>query len=525
MNIPSQVLDQPIPSPAAEPTTTSRFRLLPYFSVTSIVAVVCISVVLAFLYERTARQDLFALGESNNVALTQAFSNSVWPKFAAHLSNTETITTPSLREHDKTTALNGAVKALMRGTAVVKVKVYDINARTVFSTEAKQIGENKTDHPGFQAALSGVVASELTHRDTFGAFESVIVDRDVLASYIPIRRAGEIEGVFEVYSDVTELLDAIAKTTQELLLWLVVVLGILYLILVGVVRRADRILNTQHGELAQEVAARVRAEEQARQYAQTLEHRVQERTAALESARDAAEAANRAKSEFLANMSHELRTPLHGIMSFAELGTMEVDVASPEELLDIFSQIETSGATLRELLDELLDLAKLESGQYSITLRAVDTLDVINRVTNELAPLVRSRDLRLNVVPPSKPVIANADAGRLAQILRNMLHNAIQVSPSNSVIELRVSNAGGFAKIEVADAGPGVPPDELEAIFGKFTQSSLTKTGAGGTGLGLAICRELATAHGGHISARNHDPRGAIFKVEIPLANTEGDDR
>ena len=148
------------------------------------------------------------MGERNNVALTQAFANSVWPQISAFVGSVSTLTADELRARPETAQIRASVIALMQGLDVVKVKIYDQQGLTVFSTEASQIGDDKSANAGYRQARAGTASSELTHRDTFSAFENMIEDRDVLSSYLPIRVGSNasVQGVFEIYADVTALL-------------------------------------------------------------------------------------------------------------------------------------------------------------------------------------------------------------------------------------------------------------------------------------------------------------------------------
>jgi PAS domain S-box-containing protein len=158
-----------------------------------------------------------------------------------------------------------AVLAQMAGLSVVKVKVYDLDGLTVFSTEEAQIGQSKRDNAGFLSARDGVVATELTHRDTFSAFEQTIENRDVISSYVPIQPNGPgtpVEGVFEIYDDVTPLLDHIEQTQRNVIVGVVVVLAVLYGILYAIVRHGERIIQQQVAE--REQAEKARHESEAR---------------------------------------------------------------------------------------------------------------------------------------------------------------------------------------------------------------------------------------------------------------------
>lgn len=253
---------------------------------------------------------------------------------------------------------------------------------------------------------------------------------------------------------------------------------------------------------------------------QTLEREVERRTRELALARDAAEAANRAKSDFLANMSHELRTPLHAVLAFADLGAKRMQAASPEKLLHYFVSIRDSGSRLLGLVNDLLDLAKLESGRLELERERVDVVNLVSECAAEFAPLLAQKAMHVTLQGSTQPIYGRLDGRRISQVVRNLLSNAVKFSPEGSriIVTLTPPEPGhSDLHLSVADEGVGIPESELEAVFDKFIQSSKTRTGAGGTGLGLAICRELVSAHGGRISAHNRSPKGAEFRVVLPV--------
>jgi PAS domain S-box-containing protein len=278
-------------------------------------------------------------------------------------------------------------------------------------------------------------------------------------------------------------------------------------------RLAELELKRHRDDLAGLVVERTRGLELARKEA--------------EQARKAAEDANLAKSEFLANMSHELRTPMHAIISFANFGVDKIGRVDEAKLAGYFRNIQTSGTRLLSLLNDLLDLAKLEAGKMEIQRTRTLLADLLKEALTEAGALAQSRDLRLNlsIADGDEGMRADLDASRVLQVVRNLLSNAIKFSPAGSVIEVAAAPVrmratdGEVAGVEISvrDAGVGIPDAELASVFDKFVQSSKTKTGAGGTGLGLAICREIVAAHGGTIHASSNAPApGATLTVRFP---------
>lgn len=261
-----------------------------------------------------------------------------------------------------------------------------------------------------------------------------------------------------------------------------------------------------------------------------LQELVHERTASLESALQQARAASQAKSEFLANMSHELRTPMHAILGFVELGNRRAANANDPRITQYFQRIDQSGQRLLTLIDELLDLSKLDAGQMALHPITFDVLALVKQVGAQLESLLIDRKLQLDISNLAASTRLTADEGRITQVVCNLLSNAIKFSPEGGCIRIEISDAklpagrrvedSGLQTalaISFIDQGIGIPSDELEHIFEKFVQSSATKNGAGGTGLGLAICRAIVAQHRGTIAAHNNPGPGACFVVTLPL--------
>jgi len=268
------------------------------------------------------------------------------------------------------------------------------------------------------------------------------------------------------------------------------------------------------------------ASEELKLHRDHLARLVEERTAGLSQAMRAAEAARRqaeqaslAKSEFLANMSHELRTPMHAVISFAGMGVERSRGPGLEKLARYFANIESSASRLKRLLDDLLDMSKIESGKMQYHFAAAELQPIVLQVLAEFEAMARARGVRLDLAAACELPRLRLDKTRIHQVIANLVSNAVKFTAQGSRVELVLAAApGGRASLAVADQGPGIPEDEVESVFEKFFQSSLTKTGAGGTGLGLAISRDIAAAHGGQVTARNRPGGGALFELLLPMA-------
>jgi signal transduction histidine kinase len=273
-------------------------------------------------------------------------------------------------------------------------------------------------------------------------------------------------------------------------------------------------------------AQRRRAEEETRRAHDELEMRVAQRTLELGAANEAlrratekAEAANRAKSAFLANMSHEIRTPMNAILGYTQL-LQRSPALSPEQrqYLDVISR---SGDHLLDLINDVLEMSKIEAGFRKLNRGAVDLQPLLGDIESMFR--LRADEKRLSFEinrAPEVPRYLMGDAGKLRQVLVNLLGNAVKFTRAGGVLArllVRSLGASSWLVIEIEDTGPGIAADEVAGLFQPFAQARVGVEMRGGTGLGLALSREFARLMGGDVTVESKVGKGSLFRFEIPI--------
>jgi signal transduction histidine kinase len=276
-------------------------------------------------------------------------------------------------------------------------------------------------------------------------------------------------------------------------------------------------LEQQAAELQQQAAELEATTEEM----QSLNERLEERTVELERSRDEANQANLAKSTFLAIMSHELRTPLNAISGYAQLLEMGVQGPVTETQKQSLSRIQQSQRHLLRLVNEILNLARIESGNVEYDVVHVEARSVVSAILPLVEPQVLQKGITLAVDLGEDTRIA-CDVEKAQQVLLNLLSNAIKFTPADGTIAIsaRADEANdGMVVLSVRDTGIGIPSDLIETIFDPFVQIDVSRSRRGeGTGLGLAISRDLAQGMGGSLTATSVEGAGSTFYFRLPAA-------
>ena len=444
-----------------------------------------------FNWTRSVSQ-LTELGEDYNVTLATALSNAARGELEPLLRAVVTMDGKDLTRDPRTAALRAAVLDLAAGTRVAKVKIYDTNGLTVFSTDPSQIGEEPGLYPRLRAALAGETVSEIAYGEDFVDFGGRRVQADLLSSYLPIRAAdGQTIGVFEVDTDITELSAETVATEVFNFAILLLCFGAIYGLSLATVAAGSRMVARQHQESLELAAAMARVQ-----------------------------AADRAKSEFLANISHELRTPLNAIIGFSEIiKDQSFGPIEPSRYRDYAVEIHQSGQCLLAIIDDVLDLVKIEAGSARPVLSEVDPARLIDAAVTRIRDRAEAAEVNLTLRLTQQLPSISTDPRRLNQLLTGILSNAIKFTPHGGRVSVRArwNEAADRVEISIADTGIGIAPEDIPvtlAPFGRVDGAAHSKYP--GAGLGLPLAKRFAVLLGGEIEIESRLGQGTEITLRLP---------
>jgi signal transduction histidine kinase len=495
-------------------------RLTSFFSLVSIPILLLAVVLLVFLYRLVVLDTLQRQVEQNNITVARSLSNIVWDQIEV-LEDMPTSKKATSINDIYLDIISKDVFKFLRGTSVLKVVFYNNNGKTVYSTDRKEVGEVKSEsYLGMRTAMNGAPYSSMTKEEQFHSIKGVLRNIILLETYIPKinEKSNKVEGVFEIYTDVSNPLREIDHNLMKFVGILVVIFSFIYVALHIRIRYADKVISRNKDELKQKIKEIER-----------MNSILEKNTKDLELARDMANHANIAKSQFLANMSHELRTPLNAILGYTEMITEASQKYADDEIDNDLTKVHRAGKHLLELINSILDLSKIEADQMELHYETFDVSHLLQEVADTISPIMQQNHNEMKFEINFKDVIMYGDVTKIRQILFNLVSNSAKFTTNGTVSltsSLQIINNDKKIIFEVSDTGIGIPQGNIEKLFDPFEQGdSSTTRKYGGTGLGLTITKRFCTMMNGEIEVDSEEGKGTRFIVYLPFTEAQAESR
>ncbi|MEJ2213754.1 MAG: ATP-binding protein [Gammaproteobacteria bacterium] len=496
------------------------FQLRRYFLLTGGAAFIAFTLIFALGVYNRDMANLERIGERENIILAGFLANALQPQIEQYLASSK-FDENYLRQAEVRSQIDDVLNDFSNSYAILKVKIFKPDGITLYSTKKDEIGIQKTGSSAITDAYrSSKTTSIMVLKGTFETLSGELLNRDIVETYIPIKSVqGDVIAIFELYSDVTDLVKQARKALYRDFLLLVIGYLTLFLLIYFIVRRADGIIKHQYAEL-DEVNKKL-------EYAnENLENAVDERTRVLRKTIDqlnaeindrrAAQNANQAKSEFLSSMSHELRTPLNAIIGFSQI--LEISENLDEEDQDNVKEINKAGHHLLSLINEILDLSKIEAGKMELSIEKVEPESLVLECVSLIQPFATKHDIELDYAISTDRAVS-ADYTRLKQSLLNLLSNAIKYNKENGQVNLNIcaNQQGDKVLFEVKDTGNGLSKQQIDELFEPFKRLNAKHSSIEGTGIGLTITRKIVELMHGAISVESQLGQGSVFTIEMPV--------
>lgn len=478
-------------------------KIYRYLATASAALLLLALVLVAWFYNQQATRDLVEMATRHSIAIDKILSRVIWSRYEGFLLSAGEMEADALRARAETREIAALLDSVMTGIHVLKVKIYSTDGRTLFSSDPTEIGEDKSRSVAVQRAVNqGEPSSKLSYKDQITAFSGELFHRDVVETYVPTYDGeGNILGVSEVYTDVTDVKHRIRDTTIRLFVGLIIIFAVIYAVLVtGIMRRAIRPI-----QIASRRAARIGpGDHETRLPTQGMPREILPLILAINDAFDRLDRALEAQRRFTSDAAHELLTPLALLQ--AEIDSLEDAAAAAQLRHDVDA--------MTQMVHQLLYLAELESmGEAIDGAEQADLHQVATDVVTMLAPLAIRERKELALTGAGGPLMVRGTAGMLDRVLRNLVENALRHTPENTIVELHLNEDG---TLRVCDQGPGVPPDKRERVFERFWRGARRR--GSGAGLGLSIVRRIVDLLGGEVWVGDAPQGGACFHVRLPRA-------
>lgn len=470
-------------------------HLVSFFTASALIALVIFTSLTLYVTDTLINQAIIKTTEESNATVTKLFVNEVYPDVQSQLKLTtkgqaEPLSGMSLDVVDQ------KVRDFTRNTDILKVKIYDVSGITIYSTVHSELGADKSGNSGWQAGLSGELFSKLTHRGKFSAVEGEVFNRDLVATYVPIRVDGDqIVGVTELYTDRSSSIEKSKAVFSTLTVFLPFISSLIFFMLLAIVWYAEKERKHQNKAL-------------------------DDINSQLSVAKEKALKASEAKSEFLAVMSHEIRTPLNGVIGTLSLVELQ-DLSS--ESRDLIHTALNSSELLTSVINDILDYSKIESGKFELHTQTMSLEKLIRQVFKTYQSMLEDKGLDFSVeLQGIDDLSVEADAVRIKQILNNYVNNAYNFTEQGS-IKLSVTRLPDKRfKFAVSDTGIGVSEEAQSLLFKDFSQIDHGTTRSyGGSGLGLFICKRLSELMGGEVGVDSVLGEGSTFFAVLPLQEVQ----
>jgi signal transduction histidine kinase len=395
---------------------------------------------------------------------------------------------------DRITEVDQSLAREEIGKSATRIKVWNVHGMVIYSDNASLIGKSFPIDADLASALAGTTNSGITsgHESENAGDE---LPGPLIQVYVPLIFAGDSRpsGAFEVYVPYVPVQASIDRESNQLYWMLGIGLGIFYALMLPIFIFAERWRRHSVAVSASELGERLRGDE--------------------------AERLSEVKSQFLATTSHELRTPLNSVLGFAQLLKLHVHGTLSERQEQYVDNIETSGRHLLAILNDVLDLAKIEAGKLELDVEPIRVDRLVIEATDAVEPLAATKRIPIKVTGGAG-LRAAADERRLTQVLINVLSNSIKFTPVEGRIRVEIGiDAKDQVQVDVVDTGSGIAPGEQDGIFEEFNQAEAgRRPSVEGTGLGLPISRRLMRLMNGNLTLVESTPEGSRFRLSLPAA-------